>query len=315
MPDFGIMRGFNDKLFGDKLVAGQLPVNLGKIGSENVLPILLDLFPNAQVAFSLRKLREAYTGSAIRVRRSSDNTEQDIGFSNNQLDTSSLTTFCSGTNGFVKTWYDQSGNGRDGTQATAVNQPQIVSSGSVILEGTKPTLQFDGTNDRLEFAEIALTAATGLLTLKRNASPTYQEPFSVGFPSQNYGAFAMSMNEDNNDGRLLTYAQANGNFGGKNGLVGSSTNYKLFSAIWNGLGINGSSFYKIYDNGSLQSLTNSGSIGMSNSTQSLIGATTSSGTVVSFFNGKIQEVILYGTDESSNIVDLNNNINSFYSIY
>ena len=35
MPDFGIFRGFNDKLFGDKLYAGQLPINLGLIGSEN----------------------------------------------------------------------------------------------------------------------------------------------------------------------------------------------------------------------------------------------------------------------------------------
>jgi surface protein len=29
MPDFGIFRGFNEKLFGDKLYAGQLPINLG----------------------------------------------------------------------------------------------------------------------------------------------------------------------------------------------------------------------------------------------------------------------------------------------
>jgi hypothetical protein len=36
MPDFGIMRGFNDKLFGDKLVAGQLPTQLGLIGSQAV---------------------------------------------------------------------------------------------------------------------------------------------------------------------------------------------------------------------------------------------------------------------------------------
>ena len=36
MPDFGIMRGFNEKLFGDKLVAGQLPTQLGLIGSQEV---------------------------------------------------------------------------------------------------------------------------------------------------------------------------------------------------------------------------------------------------------------------------------------
>jgi surface protein len=38
MPDFGIFRGFNEKLFGDKLYAGQLPINLGLIGSEDVSP-------------------------------------------------------------------------------------------------------------------------------------------------------------------------------------------------------------------------------------------------------------------------------------
>jgi hypothetical protein len=36
MPDFGIFRGFNDKLFGDKLYAGQLPTQLGIIGSQEV---------------------------------------------------------------------------------------------------------------------------------------------------------------------------------------------------------------------------------------------------------------------------------------
>lgn len=39
MPDFGIMRGFNEKLFGDKLVAGQLPTQLGVIGSFSSLDI------------------------------------------------------------------------------------------------------------------------------------------------------------------------------------------------------------------------------------------------------------------------------------
>jgi hypothetical protein len=94
---------------------------------------LLDDYPNAAAAYSLRLLRTAYTGDAIRVRRASDNTEQDIGFVSNELDTSALTTFCSGTNGFVKTWYDQSGNGNDATQTTSANQPQIVSSGSVLI--------------------------------------------------------------------------------------------------------------------------------------------------------------------------------------
>jgi len=41
---------------------------------------LLDTYPDAAAAYSLRKLRADYSGSAVRVRRSSDNTEQDIGF-------------------------------------------------------------------------------------------------------------------------------------------------------------------------------------------------------------------------------------------
>ncbi len=55
--------------------------------------LLLDLYPNAAVAYSLRKLRTAYTGSAIRVRRSSDNAEQDIAFVGNDLDTQTMLDF------------------------------------------------------------------------------------------------------------------------------------------------------------------------------------------------------------------------------
>jgi hypothetical protein len=47
MPDFGIFRGFNDKLFGDKLYAGQLPTQLGIIGSQEVF----DIDPDAQAFF------------------------------------------------------------------------------------------------------------------------------------------------------------------------------------------------------------------------------------------------------------------------
>jgi hypothetical protein len=46
MPDFGIMRGFNEKLFGDKLVAGQLPTQLGLIGSSD-----FGFDPDAQAFF------------------------------------------------------------------------------------------------------------------------------------------------------------------------------------------------------------------------------------------------------------------------
>ena len=85
--------------------------------------LLLDTYP-ATAAYSLRKLRTSYSGSCIRVRRSSDNAEQDIGFVGNDLDTASLLSFVGANNGFVTTWYDQSGNSRDAVNATAATQQE-----------------------------------------------------------------------------------------------------------------------------------------------------------------------------------------------
>jgi hypothetical protein len=50
MPDFGIFRGFNDKLFGDKLYAGQLPINLGMIASDFVDPDVVAFFARVTAA-------------------------------------------------------------------------------------------------------------------------------------------------------------------------------------------------------------------------------------------------------------------------
>jgi hypothetical protein len=112
---------------------------------------LLDQFSGAAAAYSLRRLRNAYTGSCIRVRRSSDNAELDIGFtSTGVLDTAALLAHVGAGNGFVTTWYDQSGNGRNVTQATGGSQPRIVLAGVVDTDNGKPSVIFDGTDDSLE---------------------------------------------------------------------------------------------------------------------------------------------------------------------
>lgn len=51
---------------------------------------MLDKYGDATAAYSLRKLRNGYTGDAIRVRRSSDDAERDMGFYDNELDTVAL---------------------------------------------------------------------------------------------------------------------------------------------------------------------------------------------------------------------------------
>jgi len=106
---------------------------------------LLDIYPNAAVAYSLRKLRTAYTGNCIRVRRSSDNAEQDIGFSEGFLNTASLLSFVGANNGFVTTWYDQSGLARNATQSTTTAQPVIVSSGALVTSGGRAAVEGNGT--------------------------------------------------------------------------------------------------------------------------------------------------------------------------
>jgi hypothetical protein len=109
--------------------------------------LLLDTYTGAAVAYSLRKLRTAYTGAAIRVRRSSDNAEQDINFIGGDLDTSSLLTFCGAGNGFITTWYDQSTNANNATQATATSQAQIVASGAVITDPNTSKISTTWTTD------------------------------------------------------------------------------------------------------------------------------------------------------------------------
>jgi hypothetical protein len=71
----------------------------------------------------------------MRVRRSSDNQEQDINFSSGVVDTTAIATFVgAGNNGFVHTWYDQSSNALDITSA-ASTQGQICSNGIVNVDG------------------------------------------------------------------------------------------------------------------------------------------------------------------------------------
>ena len=99
----------------------------------------LNKFSGASLGLSLDKLDINYTGSAIKVRRSSNNDELDIGFVNNKLDTASLLDFVGSGNAFVTIIYDQVGS-NNMTQTTANLQGQIVRNGEVILKGGKPCI-------------------------------------------------------------------------------------------------------------------------------------------------------------------------------
>ena len=148
---------------------------------------LLDTYSGAAAAYSLRLLDSTYSGNAIKVRRASDNTEQDIGFVNNVLDTSSLETFCSGTDGFVTTWYDQSGNTRNVINSTASTQPKIYDSTGGITTNAN-------SNNAVEYTSgdfLRLTSVTGISTTNVEVYGVFENSHTRGvlFYSPNFVYF------------------------------------------------------------------------------------------------------------------------------
>lgn len=166
------MSGFR---YGFRTRKGSIANFMGNIPA--IPGFLLDAAPNAIRAYSLRLLKGSYTGNLIKVRRASDNTEQDIGLSGVSLDTSALQTFCAGTDGFITTWYDQSGNGVNATQTTSADQPKIVSSGTVITKNSLPSIHFyPGGYRRLNMGNLStMTEGNGFFVVAVNADPAAAE--------------------------------------------------------------------------------------------------------------------------------------------
>jgi hypothetical protein len=243
-------------------------------------------------------LRIAYTGSAIRVRRSSDNAEQNIGFDvSGNLDTTALTSFCSGTNGFVTTWYDQSGNSNNATQTTAASQPQIVSSGSVININSKPSLLTDGTNDSFTITSIStlLTNYTLFNVGKRSAS-------SVKY-------FGMAGGTSPGQGHLFW---SDNNFYFQKGIGILSSTSTLATAnqqIMTGIDLQSTANNTQYVNGSVIASTYS-AFTLTRSYDKLFQLETTN-----FSSGNTQEIIIWLNDQTSNLSGINTNINSYYAIY
>lgn len=111
--------------------------------------------------YGLTKLRSAYTGAAITVRRSSDNATSNIGFTaSGELDVGALLTFVGSNSGFVTTWFDQSTNGFNQTQGTTGLQPRIVNAGIVDRLAGRPAVYFNGSTYLTGSASAAVMGTT-----------------------------------------------------------------------------------------------------------------------------------------------------------
>ena len=265
-----------------------------------VTPLLLDTYSGAAAAYSLRKLRTAYTGYAIRVRRSSDNTSQDIGFdANGNLDTTSMLSFVGAGNGFVSIWYDQSGLNNHSSQTTSANQPSIVSAGVLRTINGKPSIYFSGSQ---------------LLTTTTNVLSTGNASYSIHGVSYNIGTSSST---------LFYIGDASGNSGvGLQIISGGNLRHFWYTRefVSNANSINLQTYYAIKFNGTnaYTSVNNtSGSVGTG--TKSTTNPTLSIGKMKNwseYYVGHQQELVLFDlynnpTTESG----IKTNINSYYSIY
>ena len=167
---------------------------------------LLDTIAGASAAYSLRKIRDAYIGNCLKVRRSSDNTTLDIGFVDGWLDESSLLTFCGAGSGYVDTWYDQSTNAKNLTQATTGLQPRIVNAGVVeTVTGTdgttiRPAIRsgFSGASAMTATLSLSLTQSTFATVTKRVGALAGGTYGVLGILSTNYtsaGNYLMFVSE------------------------------------------------------------------------------------------------------------------------
>lgn len=300
---------------------GANDINAVKIGSTDVNKVylgnnlvwekaggalLLDLYPNATAAYSLRKLRTAYTGAAIKVRRSSDNAEQDISFVGNELDTTSLLSFANGDDVFVAKRYDQSGNGYDLEQVSESKQPQIVNAGVLYTFNGKPYFLTDGVDD----------------VMGTTTSPTFGTgPRSLFFVQKTNvagitGRFNLSADTGVTGRAWLITPEVATRTNSTTWVSSTPTSITSPSLISN-----------IYTSGNLHSgnsmwldgvsvVRTSGNDGTIDTIDGNMAEGANSLLSISFpFDGYISESIIYPSDQSSNRVAIETNINNHYTIY
>jgi hypothetical protein len=280
-----------------------LKESLKGLDSIQFTPItgILINYPGAAVAYSLISLDSSIT-NVIKIRRSSDNTESN--FTAVQITDGTLLTFCGSGSGFVTTWYDQSRNNAHVTQTTASNQPVLVSSGVINLQNGKPAIAFNGTSSSLSFSGEVLNKNSFLAfaVVKNNKTASSGRIFDQSNVNGGGLFYDQSINSDTIFGVT--------NSGNSNVDVSPlTTGYSLQV----GQILSGKS--KLRTNGVTRG-TNTNTFTMSGNTgiPFIIGENSPS-TGFQNFGGNLQALIIYTTDQDSNIAVIETEINNFYNIY
>ena len=204
--------------------------------------------------------------------------------------------------GFVETWYDQSGNvpANDAVQPTAGNQPKIVgeiTSGQPhgLLDG----LEFDGTDDNFELTSVLGMTSAGAI-------------FSVAESGGGDDKFILDNRDSGSDGFRLLRLNNQLQYFWQSATVATSTNpgsNTKFIGFANHDGSNAS----VAINGATATTTSDTS-SISVAAKPHIGARSFS-SASNFWDGTINELIIYNSDQNANRSALQTNINSHYSIF
>ena len=264
---------------------------------------ILDTYTGSVGAYSLRRIKTGSTQS-IRVRRSSDNQETDIGFDGSgNLNTSTLLSFVGSGNGYVKTWYDQSGLGRHATQTTAARQPIIVNAGTLYTDSEgRPRIWF--------FASWLSIPTTVNLT---GESSIFIMGNGDGVGSS-YSGFICYNASDNPELRLLKdgtghVAYWNNAYVYQNASINTSTKKAYAFTI---SGTSTRTFRSWSDGVEVLPTTGNGyytTSGFGNATEFTIGGyVRTSG----FHNGYMNEIIVYGSNKTSDVQNISLHQRSYW---
>ena len=275
-------------------------VGNGAVSNEGLIikRYFLDQFPNATVAYSLRRLSVAYLGSPIRVRRSSDNAEQDIEFNiDGIVNEIQLRGFVGDGDGFISVWYDQSGQGNHATQ-TSANQPRIVIGGVVNKQDGNICINF-ATNKWLDTQNILFNGSpfSFILTAGSHQSGSADYFGSRGGISQGGWTYAVRTSTS----YLL------GMIGGNNCTIIFNSQLSKHIAYTSYIGTAQSLFIN-----STFSTTNTSSYSPPTSVFNIGRAGPS---ISNNFNGNIFELIGYTGNQEINRLRMERNANNYYKIY
>ena len=197
--------------------------------------------------------------------------------------------------GYVSIWYDQSGNGNNAPQTTEDDQPKIVSNGSLVSNG----IDFDGTSHSLDMPTnliSSINSASGFVVAKS------------GTTSGSRAALALSKNSPDFRFYIPVLVSSNFNFGYQD----SATKISLGSADTNkhlSTAIAGSSNAEAFLDG-----TSKGTVSSADGKTALTSGGIGSINDGTFWEGQIEEIIIYNSDQTANRTKLETNIMNHYSI-